>query len=194
MATPEESKSILIPVVVMVLATAGGVAAIKTGVIPNPFQPAEETAATVQATAPAPKTAPTQSTVPAQANKPAAVKPKVTKATPAVCRECGVVESIESFTEKGEASGGGAVAGGVVGGIVGHQIGKGRGKDLATIAGAVGGAIAGHEIEKNVKKVTRYRIALRMDDGTQQVLTLNAANNVAVGDKVKIVDGTLVRN
>ncbi|MDH3370046.1 MAG: glycine zipper 2TM domain-containing protein [Gammaproteobacteria bacterium] len=199
MATPEDSKSILIPIVVMALAAAGGVAAIKTGVITNPFQPAEETAATVQSaaptsTAPAPKTAPTQGTVPAQVNKPAAVKPKVAKATPAVCRECGVVESIESFTEKGEASGGGAVAGGVVGGIVGHQIGKGRGKDLATIAGAVGGAIAGHEIEKNVKKVTRYRIALRMDDGTQQVLTLNAANNVAVGDKVKIVDGTLVRN
>jgi hypothetical protein len=33
-----------------------------------------------------------------------------------------------------------------------------------------------------------------MDDGTQQVLTLDAANGVNVGDKVKIVDGTLVRN
>ena len=194
MTTPEGSKSIIVPIVVISLAAAGAVAAIKTGVIPNPFQPAEKAAALTQGTAPAPSTASPPSTAPAQANKPAAAKPKVATSTPAVCRECGVVESIESFTEKGQASGGGAVAGGVVGAIVGHQIGGGRGKDLATVAGAVGGAIAGHEIEKNVKKVTRYRIALRMDDGTRQVLTLDAANSVNVGDKVKIVDGMLVRN
>jgi len=150
----------------------GGVTAVKTGVVPNPFQTTQQE----------------------QTKAPAAAKAKVAKAKPAICHECGTVESIESFTEKGQASGGGAVAGGVVGAIVGHQIGKGRGKDLATVAGAVGGAIAGNEIEKNVKKVTRYRITLRMDDGTSQQLTLDAANGVAVGDKVKIVDGTLVRN
>jgi outer membrane lipoprotein SlyB len=148
----------------------GGVTAVKTGVVPNPFQTAQQ-----------------------QEQAPAA-KAKVAKAKPAVCRECGTVESIESFTEKGQASGGGAVAGGVVGAIIGHQIGSGRGKDLATVAGAVGGAVAGHEIEKNVKKVTRYRIALRMDDGTQQTLVLDAATGVNVGDKVKIVGGMLVRN
>ncbi len=158
----------------------GGIAAVKTGVVQNPFQPAEQAAPT--------------STAPAQANKPAAYKAKVANASPVVCHECGVVESIESFTEKGQSSGGGAVAGGVVGAIVGHQIGGGRGKDLATIAGAVGGAIAGNEIEKNAKKVTRYRIALRMDDGTNHQLTLDAANGVNVGDRVKIVDGTLVHN
>lgn len=149
----------------------GGITAVKTGVVPNPFQTDNQT----EAAAPA-------------------AKAKVAKAKPAVCHECGTVESIESFTEKGQATGGGAVAGGVVGAIIGHQIGKGRGKDLATVAGAVGGAVAGHEIEKNVKKVTRYRIALRMDDGTHQTLTLDAASGVAVGDKVKIVNGTLVRN
>jgi outer membrane lipoprotein SlyB len=154
----------------------GGVAAVKTGVVPNPFQ-------TIQ-----------QEETKAEAAKAPAAKAKVAKAKPVVCRECGTVESIESFTEKGQASGGGAVAGGVVGAIIGHQIGSGRGKDLATVAGAVGGAVAGHEIEKNVKKVTRYRIALRMDDGTQQTLVLDAATGVNVGDKVKIVDGMLVRN
>ena len=177
MATPEGSKSLIVPIVVMSLFAAGAVAAVMTGAVPNPFKKAEDIAATA----------------PVKENAPAA-KAKVAKAKPAVCRECGVVESIESFTEKGQASGGGAVAGGVVGAIIGHQIGKGRGKDLATVAGAVGGAVAGHEIEKNVKKVTRYRIALRMDDGTRQVLTLDAATGVAVGDKVKIVDGTLVSN
>ena len=150
----------------------GGVTAVKTGVVPNPFQTTQQE----------------------EAKAPTATKAKVAKATPAICRECGVVESIESFSEKGQASGGGAVAGGVIGGIIGNQIGRGRGKDLATVAGVVGGAIAGNEIEKNTKKVTRYRVALRMDDGTRQQLTLDAANGVAVGDKVKIVDGALVRN
>lgn len=156
----------------------GGVTAVKTGVVPNPFQTAGQT----------------ESTSPAAPAKAAATKAKVAKAKPAICHECGTVESIESFTEKGQASGGGAVAGGVVGAIIGHQIGKGRGKDLATVAGAVGGAVAGHEIEKNVKKVTRYRVALRMDDGTQQTLVLDAATGVNVGDKIKIENGTLVRN
>lgn len=147
----------------------GGITAVSTGVIENPFHEQKPAVHAKTATA----------------KKPA---PKV------VCRECGVVESIESFTEKGQSSGGGAVAGGVIGAVVGHQIGKGRGKDLATVAGAVGGAIAGNEIEKNVNKITRYRIGLRMDDGTHQTVTLDAANNVAVGDKVKLVNGALVRN
>jgi len=110
------------------------------------------------------------STASAQAVKPAAAHKRSTlkahapevkvadSAAPVVCQNCGVVESVESFTEKGQASGGGAVAGGVIGGILGHQIGGGRGKDLATVAGAVGGAIAGNEIEKNSNKVTHYRV------------------------------------
>jgi len=162
----------------------GSVAAVKTGMVKNPF---EEPALTTSA--------PSAPAATANAPKPASVEhAKVAKAKPAICHECGTVASIESFTEKGQATGGGAIAGGVIGGIVGHQIGKGRGKDLATIAGAVGGALAGHEVEKNVKKVTRYRIALRMDDGTNRELILDAANGVNVGDKVKIVEGQLLRN
>lgn len=186
MTTPEGSKSILVPVIVMSVFAAGAVAAVMTGVVPNPFQSAEKTAS---------NPAPAHASAPAETvKKHVTAKPQVAKASPEPCHECGVVESIESFSEKGQASGGGAVAGGVIGGIIGNQIGRGRGKDLATVAGVVGGAIAGNEIEKNTKKITRDRIALRMDDGTSQQLTLDAANGVAVGDKVKIIDGALVRN
>ena len=172
MAIPEGSNKTIIGIITASVLAVGAGAAVMTGVVENPFQTAKQ----------------------AESKAPAAAKAKVAKTAPALCRECGVVESIDSFTEKGQASGGGAVAGGVIGGVIGHQIGKGRGKDLATVAGAVGGAIAGHEIEKNVNKVTRYRIALRMDDGTRQELTLDAASGVNVGDKVKLVGGTLVRN
>lgn len=109
------------------------------------------------------------------------------------CTNCGVVESIGSFTEKGPATGGGAVAGGLLGGILGHQVGQGRGKDLATVAGVVGGALAGNEIEKNSHKVTRYHVAVRMSDGTQQLFTLDAAPSLAVGDRVVIVNGAPAR-
>ena len=183
MTAPESSKSVITPVIVIIsLFAVGAVAAVMSGAVPNPFKTAEQEASSSHTTS-------------GSAASAAAAKPRVVaKAPPAVCRECGVVESIESFTEKGQASGGGAVAGGLLGGVIGHQVGKGRGKDLATVAGVVGGAIAGHEIEKNVKKVTRYRIGLRMDGGNRQQMTLDAANGVNVGDKVKIVDGMLMRN
>ena len=193
MTNPEgRNKTIITIVATFVLAIGAVAAAVMTGVISRPASVTEQ----AESSAPVPARA----IKPTEAHKRSALKASAPEArvanaaAPVACHDCGVVESIESFTETGQASGGGAVAGGLLGGIIGHQIGKGRGKDLATVAGAVGGAIAGNEIEKNTKKVTRYRIALRMDDGTSQQLTLDAANGVAVGDKVKIVDGALVRN
>jgi outer membrane lipoprotein SlyB len=193
MIAPESrSKTIIAVVTTSVLAIGAVAAAVMTGVFPHTAAVTEQ--AELSPPAPAQVVKPTE-THKRPALKAHAPEAKVASvAAPVVCHECGVVESIENFAEKGQASGGGAVAGGLLGGIIGHQIGKGRGKDLATVAGAVGGAIAGNEIEKNSNKVTHYRVSVRMDDGTRQVFTLDAANSVAAGDKVKIVDGTLVRN
>jgi hypothetical protein len=41
--------------------------------------------------------------------------------------------------------------------------------------------------------VTRYHVAVRMNDGTQQVFTVNAAPSLAVGDRVVIVNGAPVK-
>jgi len=193
MIAPENrNKTIIAVVTTSVLAVGAVAAAVMTGVIPRPASVTEQAESTPPAPAPAVKPTTTHKRSAPKAHAPEAKVASV--AAPVVCHDCGVVESVEGFTEKGQASGGGAVAGGLLGGILGHQIGKGRGKDLATVAGAVGGAIAGNEIEKNSNKVTRYRVSVRMDDGTSQVFTLDAANGVAAGDKVKVVDGTLVRN
>ena len=70
----------------------------------------------------------------------------------------------------------------------------GSGKDLATIAGAVGGGFAGNQIEKKVKTTKHYEISVRMDDGSHRTMTQETAPPFAIGDKVKIVDGALVRN
>jgi outer membrane lipoprotein SlyB len=105
------------------------------------------------------------------------------------CQSCGVVQSINTYEKKGEASGVGLVAGGVVGGVVGHQIGSGRGNTVATIAGAGLGAVAGNQIEKNTKTKTMWSVAIRMDTGATRTFSYSNAPAVGVGDRVKLIDG-----
>lgn len=109
-----------------------------------------------------------------------------------VCASCGTVESIRAVELKGNATGLGAVAGGVTGAVVGNQMGRGNGNTAMTILGAAGGALAGNEIEKNVKKNYRYRVTVRMDDGSFRTVSQSSAPAVAVGERVRVVDGTVV--
>lgn len=107
------------------------------------------------------------------------------------CGNCGVVESVRIVEARGQASGVGAVAGGVTGAILGNQVGAGNGRTATTILGAAGGAYLGNEIEKNSKKSQVYRITVRMEDGTSRTVTQRSAS-VSVGERVKVVDGTVV--
>lgn len=111
-----------------------------------------------------------------------------------VCASCGTISSIRAVEQAGEGSGLGAIAGGVIGGILGHQVGGGTGKDLATIAGAVGGGYAGHQIEKKTKTTKRYEISVRMDNGGNRSFEQDIEPAFVIGDKVKVIDGALVRN
>jgi outer membrane lipoprotein SlyB len=116
--------------------------------------------------------------------------PRAEAARP-VCYDCGVIESVREIEKKGEGSGLGAVAGGVAGGLLGHQAGGGRGNTVMTVLGAVGGTIAGNAIEKNVKRVKSYEIAIRFDDGTNQLITQDNPPAWRSGDKVKLVNGVI---
>lgn len=111
----------------------------------------------------------------------------------AACHDCGTVVDVKTITEKGEASGGGAVLGGVLGGVLGHQIGSGRGNTVATVAGAAGGAYAGNQIEKNRNTRTSYRVYVKTEEGRTRYFTYDEPTSYRVGDKVKIVDGKLVQ-
>ena len=108
------------------------------------------------------------------------------------CASCGTVESIRSAELKGNSTGLGAVAGGVTGAVVGNQMGRGNGNTAMTILGAAGGALAGNEIEKNVKKHYSYRVTLRMDDGSFRAVSQSSAPAVAVGERVRVVNGTVI--
>lgn len=112
---------------------------------------------------------------------------------PIACAECGVVDSIVPVEVKGETHGVGMIAGGVTGALVGNQIGRGNGNAVATIGGAAGGAYAGNEIEKHVKKSVRYKVRVRMPDGTYRTTYQSAAPGFAVGDKVRVSNGQVVK-
>ena len=109
------------------------------------------------------------------------------------CAECGVVDSIVPVEVKGETHGVGMIAGGVTGALIGNQIGRGNGNAVATIGGAAGGAYAGNEIEKHVKKSVRYKVRVLMPDGTYRTTYQSAAPGFAVGDKVRVSNGQVVK-
>ncbi len=110
------------------------------------------------------------------------------------CAECGVIESVREIAEKGKGSGIGAVGGAVVGGLLGNQVGGGRGQDVMTVVGAVGGAVAGNEVEKRVKSTKSYEVSVRLHDGSSRVISEASLPAWRIGDKVKIVNGTIRSN
>jgi outer membrane lipoprotein SlyB len=128
----------------------------------------------------------------AQNDPPARVEP-APRAEPVkpLCYDCGVIESMREIEKKGEGSGLGAAVGGVAGGLLGHQTGGGRGRDVMTVLGAIGGAVAGHQVEKNVKKVKSYEIAIRLDDGSSRLITQDNPPAWRAGDRVRLVNGVI---
>lgn len=108
-----------------------------------------------------------------------------------VCKECGTVSAINEVEKQGEGTGLGAIGGGVVGGLLGNQVGGGTGNDIATIAGAVGGAYVGHQVEKKARTTTQFNVLVKMEDGTEATVVVDKKPTLAVGDKVKVVDGKI---
>jgi outer membrane lipoprotein SlyB len=101
------------------------------------------------------------------------------------CALCGTVESIRTVEVRDEAGGAGAP-----GGASDQTVGTNG--PAVTLLGA-GGAIAGSEIEKNMKMRYAYRVTVRMDDGSFRTISLSSPPAFAVGDKVRVVEGKLVR-
>lgn len=110
---------------------------------------------------------------------------------PAICVNCGMIESVVEKTQKGEGSGIGAVAGGVAGAVLGSQVGKGGGKTAATVIGAAGGAVAGHQAERYIRKTTKWEVIVRFEDGTAREFDFNAQPAWRVGDRVKVENNVI---
>lgn len=111
---------------------------------------------------------------------------------PAVCYDCGTIESVRSVVKEGDGSGLGAVAGGVVGGALGNGVGQGTGRDIATIAGVIGGAVLGNKIEKNQRQTVSYQTTVRFEDGTSRTFVSDHETGWQAGDRVKVINGQIV--
>lgn len=95
------------------------------------------------------------------------------------CLRCGVVESVKVVNAKGHGSGAGAVAGGVAGAVIGG--GLGRGRTFAEVLGAAAGAHMGNEMEKDANNSIRYKITVRMNDGTMRTIKQRAWRSATNG-------------
>jgi len=144
--------------------------------------PAASPAAPVAATAPAPSIYTVASQEPAY---------RTSAPLPAICADCGVVETVREVTVEPKGSGGGAVAGGLVGGIIGNQWGRGATRDIATVLGAVGGAYAGNHIEKSVRESKRYDVVVRFEDGSTRTFSSDTPPTWHGGDRVRLQNGVL---
>lgn len=110
------------------------------------------------------------------------------------CTNCGVVEAVNVIEVKGDGNYLGMIAGGLAGALLGHQVGGGSGKQIATVAGAAGGALAGNEIEKRMKTTKHYEVITRLENGGTQAVSYETDPGYKVGDRVRVENGTLVRN
>lgn len=110
----------------------------------------------------------------------------------ASCVQCGMVENIREVRQEGETTGLGTVAGGLLGGILGRQLGD-DGSTLGMLLGMAGGAYAGNKFEQYRNKVSQYEVTVRMDDGTQRVLTYDSRPVWQVGERVRLGSAGLVK-
>jgi outer membrane lipoprotein SlyB len=160
-----------------------------TGQVPSAFSSSQRTHEGPRADEPAPgRERAVSPAVPAQRK---GVKSRQVQVA-AECGNCGIVESIREVEVRGQGTGLGMAVGGVTGGLLGNQIGHGGGRAVATVAGAAGGAYVGNEIEKNSRSHAAFRITVRMEDGTYRTVTQRSHPGYAVGERVKVVDGTIV--
>jgi outer membrane lipoprotein SlyB len=95
------------------------------------------------------------------------------------CALCGTIEAIRTV-EVVDDAGGGTLA----------DMGRDSG---ATILGSSGSAASGNEITEGARKRYAYRVTVRMDDGSYRTVSLAAPPALVVGDKVRMVEGKLVR-
>lgn len=154
----------------------------------------ERAPVSVRRSAPAPVSlSPAVAVSPAPTSASAVQEPtyRVAAPAPAICSECGVVESVREVVLESKGSGGGAIAGGLLGGIVANQIGKGTTRDIATVLGAVGGAYAGNHIEKSIKESKRYDVLVRFEDGSTRTFSSESVPAWQSGDRVRLQNGLL---
>jgi outer membrane lipoprotein SlyB len=110
---------------------------------------------------------------------------------PPPCLDCGVISSIVPITQRGQPGLVGTLGGAAAGGLVGNQFGRGKGNTAMTVAGVIGGALAGRAVEEQVNSTTVFQITVDMQAGGQRVVTLNSAEGIGPGTRVRVYGNNL---
>jgi outer membrane lipoprotein SlyB len=122
--------------------------------------------------------------------QPGAAAPAAGPASAGSCAICGTVVSIRVLEVRDESAENGADAGVPAGLQAGGRPGAEASRST-TILGFAGAAFSAGE--PVVKKRSAYRVTVRMDDGLFRTVSLSSPPAFAVGDKVRVVEGKLVR-
>lgn len=109
------------------------------------------------------------------------------------CAICGTVESIRILEVRVEADETGTDSSRPSDAMAGGRSSRGEGSSSVTLLGVTGGVFGGSDAENSVRKRNAYRVTVRMDDGSYRTLSLSSPPAFAVGDKVRVVEGKLVR-
>lgn len=94
---------------------------------------------------------------------------------------------------EGKPTGAGSAAGSAAGATAGLFSNNNRGGIIGSIAGAVIGGVAGHVAEKVVNTKTGIEITYKLDNGGDTMVLVqekDGANQLAVGDRIKIIEGS----
>ncbi|HKE42207.1 MAG TPA: hypothetical protein VKG21_20455 [Casimicrobiaceae bacterium] len=103
------------------------------------------------------------------------------------CDRCGTIESIRQAVTKDQWTPLGSVPSTADSGPAGmtmYQIGKGFTNQGQVLVGAAGGTV--YRTQPNQRNITRWEVAVHMDDGSTRTLTQNYEPLMQVGDRVRV--------
>lgn len=108
----------------------------------------------------------------------------------AACALCGTIESIRSVEVLDET--GSAV--GAADSRSGTDAASSGSSTETSVLDTLSGVVFGSADARSARKRLVYRVTLRMDDGSFRAISLPSPPAFAVGDKVRVVEGRLVRS
>jgi len=106
---------------------------------------------------------------------------------PGACALCGTIESVRTVEVLDQATAGAADSGNRA------EAGAAGTSAATSVLDTLSSVVTGNVAEKNVRKRLVYRVTLRMDDGSFRAISLSSPPSFAVGEKVRVVEGRLVR-
>ena len=108
---------------------------------------------------------------------------------PGACAVCGTIESIRTVEVLDEASG----PAGPTEPKSGTDAGGASANSAPSVLDTLSSVVSGSESGKYVRKRQVFRVTLRMDDGSFRAISQSSPPAFAVGDKVRVAEGRIVR-